>query len=236
MSSAAPAAAIAQSPPAESRLARILGSSIGQKLVMAVTGIILSGFLVGHMAGNLTAFKSPEAINAYGAALRKFPALLWAVRFGLLLSVGLHIWAYLALSIKSWAARPTGYRVTSYKEASLASRTMRWTGPILAVFIIFHILHLTTGTLHPSFKDGDVFHNLVAGLSVMPVAVFYLVAMACLALHVFHGVWSLFQSLGVSQPRYHSFARRLATLFTIVVVGGFVLVPLAVLVGILKLH
>lgn len=237
MSASAPAAAVVESPSADSRLARILGSSIGQKLVMAVTGIILSGFIVGHMAGNLTAFKSAEAINAYGAALRKFPALLWAVRFGLLLSVGLHIWAYLALSIKSWAARPTGYRVTAYKEASLASRTMRWTGPILGAFVVFHILHFTTGTIHPGFTyvSGDVYHNLVAGLSVTPVAIFYLVAMACLALHVFHGVWSLFQSLGVSQPRYDSFARRLATLFTIVVVGGFVLVPLAVLVGILKL-
>ena len=108
-------------------------------------------------------------------------------------------------------------------------------GAILGAFIIYHILHLTTGTVHPSFKAGDVYHNLVAGLSVTPVAIFYIVAMACLALHVFHGVWSLFQSLGVSQPRYDSFARRLATIFTIVVVGGFVIIPIAVLVGILKL-
>ncbi len=238
MSSAAATAAIAQSPVAQSRLARILGSSIGQKLVMAVTGIILSGFIVGHMAGNLTAFKGALAINAYGAALRKIPPLLWGTRIVLLLSVGLHIWAYLALSIKSWGARPKGYRVTSYKEASLASRTMRWTGPILAAFIVFHILHFTTGTIHPGFeyKAGDIYHNLIAGLSVTPVAIFYIVAMACLALHVFHGVWSLFQSLGVSQPRYDSFARRLATIFTIVVVGGFVVIPIAVLAGFLKLQ
>jgi succinate dehydrogenase / fumarate reductase cytochrome b subunit len=238
VSSTAPAAAIVQSPPADSRLARILGSSIGQKLVMAATGIILSGFIVGHMVGNLTVFKGAAAINAYGAALRKFPAVLWGVRFGLLLSVGLHIWAYLALSFKSWGARPKGYRVTSYKEASFASRTMRWTGPILGAFVIFHILHITTGTIHPGFTyvSGDVYHNLVAGLSYAPVAAFYIVAMACLALHVFHGVWSLFQSLGISQPRYESFARRLATLFTIVVVGGFVIIPIAVLVGFLKLQ
>jgi succinate dehydrogenase / fumarate reductase cytochrome b subunit len=236
VSASAPAAAVLESPSADSRLARILGSSIGQKLVMAATGIILSGFIVGHMVGNLTVFKGAAAINAYGAALRKFPAVLWGVRFGLLLSVGLHIWSYLALSIKSWGARPKGYRVTSYKEASFASRTMRWTGPILGAFIIYHLLHLTTGTLHPSFREGDVYHNLVAGLSVTPVAVFYLVAMACLALHVFHGVWSLFQSLGISQPRYESFARRLATLFTILVVGGFILIPFAVLAGILKLQ
>ncbi|MCL4524395.1 MAG: succinate dehydrogenase cytochrome b subunit [Acidobacteria bacterium] len=238
MSSSAPAVAAVQSPAAESRLARILGSSIGQKLVMAVTGVILSGFIVGHMVGNLTVFKGAEAINAYGVALRKFPALLWAVRFGLLLSVGLHIWAYLALSFKSWGARPQGYKVAAYKEASFASRTMRWTGPILGAFVIFHILHFTTGTITPgfAFKEGDVFHNLVAGLSYAPVAAFYIVAMACLALHVFHGVWSLFQSLGISQPRYESTARRVATLFTIAVVGGFVIIPIAVLAGILKLQ
>ena len=236
MSSAASTAVVAQSSAAPSRLARILGSSIGQKLVMAVTGIILSGFIVGHMAGNLTVFKGAAAINAYGAALRKIPPLLWGTRIVLLLSVGLHIWAYLALSVKSWSARPKGYRKTAYQEASLASRTMRWTGPILGAFIIYHILHLTTGTVHPSFKAGDVYHNLVAGLSVTPVAIFYIVAMACLALHVFHGVWSLFQSLGVSQPRYDSFARRLATIFTIVVVGGFVIIPFAVLAGFLKLQ
>jgi succinate dehydrogenase cytochrome b subunit len=236
VSASAPAAAVVQSAPSDSRLARILGSSIGQKLVMAITGVILSGFIVGHMAGNLTVFKGAAAINAYGAALRRIPALLWGVRAALLLSVLLHIWAYLALSLKSWGARPKGYKVTAYKEASFASRTMRWTGPILAAFIIFHILHLTTGTVHSSFREGDVYHNLVAGLSVMPVAVFYIVAMLCLALHVFHGVWSLFQSLGVSQPRYESFARRFATLFTIVVVGGFVIIPIAVLAGFLKLQ
>ncbi len=236
MSSTASTAVVAQAPAAQSRLARILGSSIGQKLVMAATGIVLSGFIVGHMAGNLTVFKGAAAINAYGAALRKIPALLWGVRAFLLLSVLLHIWAYLALSIKSWGARPKGYKVAAYKEASLASRTMRWTGPILAAFIIYHLLHLTTGTVHPSFREGDVYHNLVAGLSVTWVAAFYIVAMLCLALHVFHGVWSLFQSLGVSQPRYDSLARRFATIFTIIVVGGFIIIPIAVLAGMLKVQ
>jgi succinate dehydrogenase / fumarate reductase cytochrome b subunit len=113
---------------------------------------------------------------------------------------------------------------------------MRWTGPFLAAFIVYHLLHLTTGTVHPSFREGDVYHNLVAGLRVTWVAVFYIVAMGCLALHTFHGVWSMFQSLGVSQPRYESFARRLATIFTIIVVGGFVIIPIAVLAGLLKVQ
>jgi len=234
MSVLAPSTVAVARPAAASRLARIFTSSIGLKLVMAVTGVILCGFVLGHMAGNLTAFKGAAAINAYGAALRKFPALLWAVRLGLLVNTGLHVWAYLMLTGRSWKARNTGYRVTAYKESSFASRTMRWTGPILAAFVVYHLLHLTTGTVHPDFRSGDVYHNLVTGLQVQWVAVFYIVAMVCLALHVFHGVWSLFQSLGVSQPRYGSFGRKLATLFTIVVVGGFLLVPLAVLAGILK--
>lgn len=236
MSAVAPTSVAVPGPPSASRLVRLMTSSLGLKFVMAATGVILSGFVLGHMVGNLTVFKGAEAINAYGAALRKVPALLWAVRLFLLASVGLHTWAYLVLTGRSWSARPQGYRVAAYKEASWASRTMRWTGPILAAFVVFHILHFTTGTFHPGFefRHGDVYHNLVAGLTVVPVAAFYIVAMIALGFHLFHGVWSLFQSLGVSQPRYDSLARRFATLFTIIVVGGFAVIPLAVLAGMLK--
>jgi succinate dehydrogenase / fumarate reductase cytochrome b subunit len=201
---------------------------------MAATGVVLSGFVLGHMAGNLTAFSGAAALDAYGAALRKFPAVLWGVRLGLLASVALHIWAYWMLTQKSWSARPQGYRVNTYLESTWASRTMRWTGPLLAVFIVYHLLHLTTGTVHPDFREGRVYDNLVSGLQVLPVAIFYIAAMGALGFHLWHGVWSLFQSIGVSQPRYDSFARRLATVFTIVVVGGFVIIPLAVLAGVLR--
>jgi succinate dehydrogenase / fumarate reductase cytochrome b subunit len=201
---------------------------------MAATGVILSGFVLGHMAGNLTAFSGAAALDGYGAALRKFPALLWATRLGLLASVLLHIWAYWMLSRKSWGARPQDYRIKAYQESSWASRTMRWTGPFLAVFIVYHLLHLTTGQAHPDFQEGRIYHNLISGLRVVRVAIFYVAATAALGFHLWHGVWSLFQSVGISQPRYDSFARRLATLFTIVVVVGFVIVPLAVLAGVLR--
>jgi len=243
VSALAPGTAVVQSPASAPQAlsvvegslpARLMSSSVGLKLVMAVTGIILSGFVLAHMLGNLTAFAGATALDAYGAALRKVPAALWGFRLTLLGSVVLHIWAYWVLSRRSWAARPQGYRVTTYVESSLASRTMRWTGPLLAAFIVYHLLDLTLGKVNPGFVEGAVYRNLIASLSRTIVAVFYLAAVGALGLHLFHGVWSLFQSLGISQPRYESFARRLATVFTIVVVAGFALIPVAILAGFLK--
>lgn len=217
-----------------SRFKRLMTSTIGLKVVMAATGIVLSGFVLLHMMGNLIAFTGAEAMDAYGAALRKVPAALWGMRLVLLASVGLHIWAYWALMRISLAARRKPYQKVAYQESSYASRTMRWTGPLLAIFIVYHILHMTTGQAHPQFEEGRVYQNLISGLQVAWVAWFYIVAVLALGFHLFHGVWSLFQSLGVSQPRYQSFARRLATAFTIIVVGGFVLIPVAILMGFLK--
>ena len=221
-------------PPATSRLARVLGSTIGQKLVMAASGAVLSGFVLGHMAGNLNAFRGAEAIDGYSHMLHAIPEALWAVRLVLLAAVGLHIWAFLALTRRSRGARPQGYRRSAYRESTYASRSMRYSGPFLAAFIVYHLLHMTTGTVHPHFEDGAVHQNLVIGLSVVPVALFYLAALAALAFHLFHGVWSLFQTLGVGAPRYESLGRRFATGFTIVVIGGFAAVPLSVLLGIIR--
>jgi len=218
--------------------AQLLKSSVGKKIVMAITGIVLSLFVLGHMAGNLQAFlpNGPAALDHYGAFLRELlhGTGIWFVRTGLLLAVGLHVWAYLGLTQKSLAARPQGYRVTDYEEATLASRSMRWTGPLLAVFIVYHIFHMTTGTLHPNFVEGRVYQNLVAGLAPVAVALFYLVAMGALAFHLFHGTWSMLQTLGLSHPKYDPWRKTLATLFTIVVCAGFALVPIAVLAGWLK--
>lgn len=218
--------------------ATLLKSTVGKKIVMAVTGIVLSLFVLGHMAGNLQAFlpNGPEALDHYGAFLR---ALLhgtgiWFVRGGLLLAVGLHVWAYLMLTQKSWAARPKAYAVTDFEEATFASRSMRWTGPILGAFIVFHLLHLTTGTLHPHFVEGKVYQNLVTGLAPVPIALFYVVAMGCLAFHLWHGAWSMLQTLGLSHPKYNKARKVFAIVFTLLVAGGFVIVPIAVLAGVLK--
>jgi succinate dehydrogenase / fumarate reductase cytochrome b subunit len=211
----------------------MLNSSIGLKLVMALTGVLLSGFVLVHMLGNLQVYQGPEAINDYGKLLRKEPALLWAARLTLLAAVGLHIWAYFALWRKNQKARPQGYRARKYRESSFASRSMTITGPLVLLFIIYHILHMTTGTVHSSFEEGAVYHNLITGLGGI-VGLIYIVAMIMLAFHLWHGVWSMFQTLGAPEDRYNSLARRFATVFTLVVTLGFIAVPLAIMTGYLK--
>ncbi len=204
---------------------------------MALTGVILSGFVLVHMLGNLQVYQGAEALDAYGKLLRKEPSLLWTFRLVLLSAVGLHIWAFVALTRKNLQARPQAYQARKYKESSLASRSMIITGPLILAFIIYHILHLTTGTVHPDFQEGAVYHNLVVGLRGLRgiVGVIYVVAMIMLAFHLWHGVWSMFQTLGAPEDRYRSLGRRIATIFTILVTLGFASVPLAVLTGFLKL-
>jgi succinate dehydrogenase / fumarate reductase cytochrome b subunit len=216
-----------------SSLQRMLNSSIGLKLLMALTGVILSGFVLVHMLGNLQVYQGAEAIDDYGKLLRKEPALLWAARLTLLAAVGLHIWAYLALLRKNLKARPQGYKARKYRESSFASRSMTITGPLVLAFIIYHILHMTTGTIHSSFEEGAVYHNLITGLGGI-VGLIYIVAMIMLAFHLWHGVWSMFQTLGAPEDRYSSLGRRFATVFTLVVTLGFIAVPLAVMTGYLK--
>jgi len=221
----------------QNRLQRMLNSSIGLKITMALTGVILAGFVLVHMLGNLQVYQGAEALDAYGKLLRKEPSLLWTFRLVLLSAVGLHIWAYVALTRKNLQARPQAYQARKYKESSFASRSMIITGPLILAFIIYHILHLTTGTVHPDFQEGAVYHNLVVGLRGLRgiVGVIYVVAMIMLAFHLWHGVWSMFQTLGAPEDRYRSLGRRIATIFTILVTLGFASVPLAVLVGFLKL-
>jgi succinate dehydrogenase / fumarate reductase cytochrome b subunit len=210
------------------------GSSIGKKLVMAVTGVALVGFVMGHMSGNLLVYKGPEALNAYAKGLHTFPALLWAARLGLLAAVGLHIWASTTLTLVNQAARPVGYRKVTPDASSYASRTMKFSGPLLGLFIVYHLLHLTLGSAHPSFRPGDVYHNFIAGFQVPVVSFFYIAAMLALGFHLHHGIWSFFQTLGVNHPRYDGLRKVLATLITVVVVGGNLSFPIAVLTGVLQ--
>ncbi|HTY41608.1 MAG TPA: succinate dehydrogenase cytochrome b subunit [Thermoanaerobaculia bacterium] len=211
-------------------------SSIGRKVIMAATGVILVGFVVVHMLGNLQVYMGPEAMNRYAVFLREFlhGGGLWIARAVLLAAVVLHIWSATSLTLTSRRARPVGYREQQWKESTYASRTMRWGGVILLLFVIYHILHLTTGTVHQSFIEGDVYHNFVAGFRVVPVSLFYIFAMLALGLHLRHGVWSMFQTLGVSHPRYIHAARVLAWIVAIVVVVGNISFPLAVLAGLVK--
>ncbi len=211
-------------------------STIGRKVIMAVTGAILFGFVLVHMVGNLQVYLGPEALNHYGVFLREMlhGAGLWVARAVLLTAVVLHIWSATSLTLTSRRARPEGYRLEKWKESTYASRTMRWGGVILLLFIIYHLLHLTTGTLHQSFIEGDVYHNFVAGFRVVPVSLFYIFAMLALGLHLRHGVWSMFQTLGVSHPRYIRMAHIGAWIFAAIIVIGNISFPLAVLAGIVR--
>jgi succinate dehydrogenase / fumarate reductase cytochrome b subunit len=210
------------------------GSTIGQKVVMAVTGLILFGFVLGHMAGNLQVYAGPTKLDDYGALLRKMPAALWGARLLLLGSALAHVWAMLSLTKLNMDARPTGYRVETYKKSDYASRTMRLTGITLGAFIVYHILHLTTGTVHPNFVEGAVHNNFVHGFQVPLVSGFYIVAMLCLGLHLYHGVWSFTQTLGLAHPKYDMLRHAAATAFAALIVAGNISFPVAVLAGIVK--
>lgn len=206
-------------------------STIGKKVIMAVTGLIMVGFVVLHMLGNLQAFEGPARINAYSAFLHGTGELLWLARVVLLAAVILHIDAAVQLTRIAGAARPHAYAERHPQVATIASRSMRWGGVVLAAFVVFHILHMSTGTVHPSFAPGDVYQNLVTGFRVWPVAVFYLIAMGALGLHLYHGVWSSARTLGAARPTPHPLHRPVAVVVAVVVAVGFALIPIAVLAG-----
>ncbi len=219
-----------------SREPGFLATTLGKKVVMAVTGIVLFGFVFIHMVGNLQAYLGPEPFNRYSAWLRELlhGAGLWIARITLLTSAGLHIWSATVLTLDNWRARPVPYRQRRWDESTYASRTMVWSGPILFLFIIFHILHLTTGTVHPQFVEGDAFHNFVTGFQNLPVSIFYIVAMLALGYHLYHGVWSMLQTLGLAHPRYNPLRHTCAAVFSVTVVGVNISFPVAVLAGIIR--
>ncbi|HVT57511.1 MAG TPA: succinate dehydrogenase cytochrome b subunit [Thermoanaerobaculia bacterium] len=213
-------------------------SAVGKKAVMAGSGIVLFGFVLLHMIGNLKLYEGREGLNSYAAFLRSagtpaLPAsgLLWAVRAVLLAAVVLHLWSAWQLTLLSREARPSRYAVRSRIHTRYAARTMRWGGVIILLFVIYHLLHFTWGTVHPRFVAGDVYHNVVTGFRVWWVALFYVVAQVALGLHLDHGLWSLFQSLGWSHPRFNRWRNGFAHAFALLITAGNVSFPLAVLAG-----
>ena len=208
-------------------------ATIGKKVVMAVTGIILVGWILGHVLGNLLVFRGPAALNEYAALLKSNAVFLWVMRVGLLVTVVLHVTAAVQLVRQQAAGRPVGYTKQVPQESTLASRTMRWGGLIIALFIVYHILHFTTGTLHPSFSHTDVYANMVSALSIPWVAAIYLVAVAALGLHLYHGIWSVFQTLGISSPSITGVRRRISVGFAAIIYLGFTAIVLAILFSLL---
>jgi succinate dehydrogenase / fumarate reductase cytochrome b subunit len=224
-----------------SRASVFFRSTIGLKFLMAITGLIWVGFVLGHMLGNLKLYIGAAEINAYGHHLREFGyplmpkmAFLWIVRAVLLAALLIHIRSAILLTRRAHAARPVGYKMNQFAESTYASRSMRWGGFFLAVFIVFHLLHLTTGQLHSNFEHGEVYANVVSGFSVVWVSILYLLAMIPLGMHLYHGVWSCLQTLGASHPEYNVLRKRIAIAVALIVVAGNISFPLAVLAGIVR--
>jgi succinate dehydrogenase / fumarate reductase cytochrome b subunit len=214
-------------------LSRFWQSTIGKKIVMAVTGIIGILFVIGHMVGNLQMFyaDAPAAMKHYAELLRTSMPLLWAIRIGLLTAVVLHAVAAYQLTMRSKAARPDDYTVRRPQVTTLAARTIRWGGVLLLAFIVFHLLHLTIGAVHPQFTHLDPYNNVRLGLSHPAVAAFYIAAMLALGLHLYHGSWAVVRTLGVARPSTQPLKRRLALVLAIVVAAGFIAVPVAAVAG-----
>jgi len=223
---------------------RFYRSTIGKKVIMAVTGLVLVIFVIGHMAGNLQVFISPEKMNTYAAFLQSLGELLWLVRLGLLAALLLHVLMAWQLTMINRRARPAAYSVRTPQVSTVASRTMRWGGVLLLVFIVFHILHFTTGTvfpmasrpdaLYPAFTHGNVYGNVISAFRVWWVTLFYVVSMLFLMLHLFHGAWSSLRTLGLAKPSPEPLHRRLATVIALVVWLGFTAVPVAVFFGVIR--
>ena len=220
------------------RLFSLYESTVGKKITMAVSGIVLIGFVVAHMVGNLKVYQGREPFNHYAEGLRVFGApffaqgqLLWIARLILLAAVGVHILAAVQLTLRSRAARAQGYQRFDSLVFSYASRTMFWGGLIIAAFVVYHLMHFTFGNAHPDFIPGDAYHNFVVGFRSWPVSLAYIAAMIPLGFHLYHGTWSIFQTLGANNPRYNRYRRPLAVVIALAVVLGNISFPLAVLAG-----
>lgn len=213
------------------RIALFYQDYVGKKIAMALSGLILFGYVIAHMTGNLQIFMGREQINAYARTLHASSGLLWTARTVLLIAVGIHIYTGLSLAAKSRAARPVVYKVKGQRHPNLAGRTMVLSGAVIGAFVVFHLLHLTTGTVHPAFVDLEPYDNMVNAFRVPAVAIAYIVSVFLLGVHLYHGAWSMFQSVGFNHPRYTPALRRFAAVFAFLLVIGFSSVPIAVLTG-----
>jgi succinate dehydrogenase / fumarate reductase, cytochrome b subunit len=216
----------------------LYSTSVGKKYAMAISGIVLLGFVLVHMIGNLKIYFGASSLDRYSHWLRTVgePALpekwlLWAVRLALLAAVAVHLHAAYQLTMINRRARPEAYRSKrDYVAADFASRTMRWTGVIVLLFVAFHLLDLTWGPANPDFVAGDPYHNTVESFQRVPVALVYVIANLALGVHLYHGAWSLFQSMGWVT----SWRRQFAWVFTALIVVGNVSFPVAVVTGVVS--
>lgn len=200
---------------------------------MAVSGLILTGFVAAHLLGNLQIFLGPDRFNGYARALKALPELLWAVRITLIVSVLLHIWSSIQLAVIKSEARPIGYVRSKSIASSYASRTMYMSGPIVAAFVIYHLMQFTFGVGGTPYMESDPYGNVINGFRVPAVSLFYIIAMGLLCLHLRHGLSSMVQSLGLHHPRYTPRLKALAVFVATLIFFGFVSIPIAVMAGVI---
>lgn len=225
------------------RIISLWDSTVGKKIIMAVTGVILIGFVVVHMLGNLKVYQGAEAFNHYAEGLRTLGEpffgrgqLLWLLRIVLIIAVLVHITAAVQLTLRKRRAREVGYRKYDNDMVfSYASRTMVWGGFIILAFVVYHLMHLTFGNAHGDFIHGNVYHNFVTGFRSWPVSLAYIAAMIPLGFHLYHGFWSMLQSLGATNPKFNHIRRPIAAVLALAIVLGNISFPVAVLTGVVSL-
>ena len=219
-----------------------LRSSIGRKLIVAVTGILLLGFLIAHLAGNLQIFLGRDAINAYAVKLRELGPLLWIARVGLIVIALAHVVLTIQLAAENRVARPVRYRASGQVQTTLPARSMTLTGLMLLAFVIFHLAHFTWRLTHPEYSllrdpEGrlDVYSMMVLGFQQPALSALYMVAMLLLGLHLIHGLNSVWQTLGLNHPRWNPVLLAAGPLLGTLIAGGYMAMPAAVLAGIIRL-
>jgi succinate dehydrogenase / fumarate reductase cytochrome b subunit len=206
-------------------------STVGKKIIMGVTGVILVGFVISHVLSNLMVFQGPEGIDGYARFLRSTGKLLWLARGGLILAAVLHVDAAYQLTMRARASRPVAYGKRVPQSSTWAARSMRWGGVLLLGFIVFHLFHFTFGNAHPTSPNFDhttVYSNIVTGFPSFWLVLFYLAAMAALGFHLYHGTVAMMMSLGASHPRFTPTWRKAAAVIAVLVAIGFAVIPLAV--------
>jgi succinate dehydrogenase / fumarate reductase cytochrome b subunit len=220
--------------PGPSRLSLFWMSTVGKKILMALSGIILFAYVVAHMLGNMQIYLGSEVINRYAQFLHSNEGMLWSARIVLLAAVLVHAVAGIQLYVRKREARPIPYRNKENIQATPASRTMIWTGIIIAVFVVYHVLDLTVGTARPApYRELDPAFNIATGFSHAGPAIAYIVAMVALGFHLWHGVYSMFGSLGLEHPRYMRGIRTVAAFAATIIALANISVPVAVLTGLL---
>jgi succinate dehydrogenase / fumarate reductase cytochrome b subunit len=218
------------------RAFRFLDATIAKKAIMALTGAAMFGFVAGHLLGNLQVFLGPERLNAYAAFLKSNMEVLWGARIGLIVCLVAHVVVTLQLMKAKSDARPVAYRKKDNSHSSIASRTMYKTGPVVLAFVIYHLLHMTLGAVHPRFSEHDVYSNVVYGFRQWPVSLAYIISVGLLCLHLSHGISSLFQTLGFNHPIHTPRIKRAARVIALLFFLGYASIPFAVMTGIVRLY